>query len=213
MPRHDPPGTATRDTIRRKISASRLERTPDQRQADDLARDARVLELIGSLVPEGSIVACYLSRPGEPGTLSLVGQLADRYRVLAPRIGRLPDGGARRHPDWAWLSSPDELVEGLFGIPEPPGEGLGAEALGQADLVVAAAIGAGLDGSRIGTGGGWFDRALLHRRPGVPVVVLLNDDEVRPCPQEPHDQPVDWLVTPTRTIRTQTAWCEPRDGT
>ena len=55
---------------------------------------------------------------------------------------------------------------------------------------------------RTGTGGGWFDRALLHRRPGTPVLVLLNDDEVQAQPQLPHDQTVDWLVTPTRTIRT-----------
>ena len=44
-------------------------------------------------------------------------------------------------------------------------------------------------------------RALPSRRPGIGVVVLLNDDEVRPCPQAAHDQAVDWLVTPSRTLR------------
>ena len=80
---------------------------------------------------------------------------------------------------------------------------MGADVLGMARVVIASALQAGPDGSRLGTGGGWFDRALLHLAPGVPVVVLINDDEVVEVAQRPHDRPVDWLVTPTRTIRTQ----------
>lgn len=147
--------------------------------------------MVRELVPAGGVVACYLAREPEPGTLELVERLADDYRVLVPKIGRTPD--------WAWYDA--ELVPGMFGIPEPATPGLGAAALAAADLVIAAALAAGTDGSRIGTGGGWYDRALLQRRPGVPVVVLLNDDEVRDCPQQPHDQPIDVLVTPTRTLR------------
>jgi hypothetical protein len=45
-------------------------------------------------------------------------------------------------------------------------------------------------------GGGWYDRALRHRRPGTPVWALANADEVLPAlPSEPHDLPVDAVVT------------------
>lgn len=207
MPRCDPAGPATRDDIRERVRRSRLARLehPEAEQrADDQQRDARVLALVDSLVPPDAVVACYLSRAGEPGTLGLIARLCERGRVLVPKLGPRDDGGARRKPDWTWFDAVAGLVRGPFGIPDPVGQGLGAEALAQADLVIAAALSAGPDGSRIGTGGGWFDRALPLRRAGVPVVALLNDDEVLSCPQEPHDEPVDWLVTPTRTIRTST---------
>lgn len=161
-----------------------------------------MLELIDSLGPTHAVVACYLSRPGEPGTHTLINELTKRGRVLVPKLGPTSDGSPRRQPDWEWFADAESLVEGRHGIPDPVGPGLGPDALRLADLVLVAALCAGPDGSRIGTGAGWFDRALASRRAGVPVIALLNDDEVVSCPQEAHDEPVDWLVTPTRTIRT-----------
>ncbi|WP_341729286.1 5-formyltetrahydrofolate cyclo-ligase [Brooklawnia sp.] len=210
LPRSDQAGSL-RDQIRAEIRRSRAARPIERQRADDRLRDARVISLVSQLLDDpgpAGVVACYLSRPGEPGTLDLVAALADDYRVLAPKLGRRDDGCPRqppREPEWAWFCGMNELVDGVFGIPDPAGPGLGAEALEQADVVIAAALCAGADGSRMGTGGGWFDRALPHRRAVVPVIVLLNDDEIRTVPTEPHDQPVDWLVTPTRTIRTAIA--------
>lgn len=207
------PASARRE-IRERTARSRAARPAGSRLADDLARDALALRLIQQLIRErsgttaSSSMACYLSAGTEPGTAGLVDALvAAGHRVLVPKL--VPQSGpSRRHgPDWAWYRGRDDLGTGPFGIPEPPGPGLGADALAQAAIVVAAAIRAGSDGSRIGTGGGWYDRALVHARPGTPVLVLLNDDEIEVVPQEPHDRPVDWIVTPTRTIR-----CRPRSG-
>ena len=88
---------------------------------------------------------------------------------------------------------------------QPDGEVLGAESLKEADLIVIPALAASADGTRLGQGGGWYDRALTHRSPGVPVVAVIFDDEVVEAgiiPAEPHDVPVDAIVTPTRTIAT-----------
>ena len=99
-----------------------------------------------------------------------------------------------RKPDWAWAT--DELRPGWAGIPEPTGPGLGIDALGQADVIVVPCLAVSRDGSRLGMGGGWYDRALHHRRPGTPVWALANADEVLPkLPSEPHDLPVDAVVT------------------
>ena len=86
---------------------------------------------------------------------------------------------------------------------QPDGEMLGAESLKEADLIAIPALAASVDGTRLGQGGGWYDRALTHRSPGVPVVTAIFDDEVLEAgiiPAEPHDVPVDAIVTPTRTI-------------
>jgi len=72
----------------------------------------------------------------------------------------------------------------------------GRPARGQADGVVVPCLAVSRDGSRLGMGGGWYDRALRHRRPGTPVWALANADEVLPAlPSEPHDLPVDAVVT------------------
>ncbi len=206
MPADHPGAPTPRHQIRAEVSRARAARSADQQRADDRARDARTLALLDTLLPTDRtpVVACYLSRPGEPGTEALLEALRGRVRLLVPKLGRASGDASGPQPDWAWLGEISALEEGLFGIPSPDGEALGAQALAQADVVIAAGLAAGPDGNRIGTGGGWFDRALLHRSPDVPVLVLLNDDEVRPCPAEPHDHPVDWLVTPTRTIRCET---------
>ncbi|WP_448631407.1 5-formyltetrahydrofolate cyclo-ligase [Cellulomonas soli] len=56
-------------------------------------------------------------------------------------------------------------------------------------------------GTRLGQGGGWYDRALAHARPGVRTVALVYPEElyeagVRPLPREPHDRRVDAVATP-----------------
>ena len=58
-------------------------------------------------------------------------------------------------------------------------------------------------GHRLGTGGGWYDRALLHADADARVATLVNDAElVADVPREPWDLPVDVIVTPTRTVST-----------
>ncbi|MFD0866860.1 5-formyltetrahydrofolate cyclo-ligase, partial [Tessaracoccus lubricantis] len=54
----------------------------------------------------------------------------------------------------------------------------------------------GRDGTRLGTGGGWYDRALPHRRPGALLVALAREDEVLDTvPTLPHDVSVDGWAT------------------
>ncbi|WP_316670085.1 5-formyltetrahydrofolate cyclo-ligase [uncultured Propionibacterium sp.] len=198
----DPAGR--KKTIRRAARAARRAMAPGQRAADDAARTRRALQFIHDELAPGSVIACYLSAPGEPDTLGLVEALrAGGYRVLVPVLGRTPGGGPRHGIAWAWYGGPRALVPGPWSIPDPTGETLPAQALAQADLVVVSALGVGLDGSRIGTGGGWYDRALAHARPGTPCWALANDGEVADhLPRERHDHPMDGFITSTRTRAT-----------
>ena len=88
-------------------------------------------------------------------------------------------------------------------MPEPSTEPLGADGLGDATLIWCAALAATPAGDRLGTGGGWYDRALLHARADAVVGVLLRDSEVMDAlPVESFDRPVGLIVTEARTIRT-----------
>ena len=53
-------------------------------------------------------------------------------------------------------------------------------------------------GIRLGRGGGYYDRALVHARPdAVLVTVVFDDERVDRLPREVHDRPVTAVVTPS----------------
>ena len=70
-----------------------------------------------------------------------------------------------------------------------------------ADVVIAPALAVDSNGVRLGQGGGWYDRALEHVRPGTKVIAVVFPEEVydatdRPLPLEKHDRTVDAVATP-----------------
>lgn len=144
-------------------------------------------------VEAASTVAAYVSQPEEPGTGPLRAALRDRrVTVLLPVL--LADD------DLDWAADAGRLVPGRRDLGEPAGARLGPAGLARADVVICPAVAVAADGTRLGRGGGSYDRALARARGAV--VALLHDDEVVDAlPAEPHDRPVDVVVTPTRTLR------------
>lgn len=185
-----------RDAVRRRREA----RSAEEREVADARRFAHLRALVGD--PSGMVVAAYLSRAAEPSTWAMVSWLADHgARVLLPVIGPHPDGTPRRTPDWAAYAGSEHLTMGLWGIPQPTGEPLGAAGLAQASLVVMPGLAATRSGDRLGTGGGWYDRALDHAGPEAVTCLLLNDDELLPTlPTQPWDQRVDVVLTSSEVV-------------
>ena len=167
-------------------------------EAEGIAHQIRAL---ASSMGGVTLPALFVPTPLEPD-MSLALGLFDR--VLLPVL--LDEAGAPfGEPRWGLWEAGRALV--TLGRPpaQPDGEARGAESLKEADLIIIPALAASADGTRLGQGGGWYDRALTHRSPGVPVVAAIFDDEVLEAgliPAEPHDIPVDAIVTPTRTIAT-----------
>ncbi len=179
------PQTLTKDDLRRELRARRQESM--QASGD---RTSRALALCAG----SRVVACYLSLPPEPDTRNLVDALvAGGSRVLVPVL--------RSRPDWAWYEGADALRQGWRGIPEPTSEPLGPEALGQAEWIWVSALAATPQGDRLGTGGGWYDRALEYASPHARVGVLLHDGEVFDAlPTDPWDRRVDVILTTSATL-------------
>lgn len=194
-----------KQALRSSVASARRVRDEIARRDDDEARTDRVLDLVRARWPHpGAVIGCYLSQAPEPDTLALVSSLQSLgHRVLAPILSRRAGIGVPRPIAWAWYQGPGSLAPGFHQIPEPLGDVLPATALRGADLVIASGLAGGLDGSRVGTGGGWFDRALTQLDPDVPVWMLLNDSEVvASIAQEPHDRHMTLIVTPTRSLTT-----------
>lgn len=193
-----PSGAGTVDAkqaLRAAIRANRRHRSP-RVQADVAAHLAQVVSTIPD-VAQAACVALYASRVHEPGTGPLLELLAAKgKRILLPVLGPTLQRG------WTEFTTLDDLCERAPGRPpEPSGEDLGAQALAEADVVLAPALAVDTLGHRLGNGGGWYDRALEHARPGVPVIALVHPEEVYdgalyPLPTEPHDRPVDAVATP-----------------
>jgi 5-formyltetrahydrofolate cyclo-ligase len=190
-------------TLRKAILFRRDARPLEQRERDDAARLAIMQTALQARMPD--TVAAYLSTGSEPATLQLVAWLAaHRVRVLLPVMSH-PVGGRLDRPAWAPYEGPDGLRAGAYGILEPTGDPLPSEQLPEAELIIVPGVAANVQGDRLGRGGGWYDRALVHASQSAPIWVLLNSDEVLDTiPVQVWDRRVDVLVTPERMLT-----CEP----
>ncbi|MFD4031617.1 5-formyltetrahydrofolate cyclo-ligase [Streptomyces sp. NPDC058637] len=179
--------------LRRELLASRR-----LLSVEDVENAAAVLAATAYALPEvagARTVAAYVSVGREPGTHALLDTLRARgVRVLLPVL--MPDNDL----DWAEYEGAEHLVPAGRGLLEPDGVRLGPRAVLGADVVLLPGLAVDRRGMRLGRGGGSYDRVLarLSAAGADPaLVVLLYDDEVvARVPEEPHDHPVDAVVTP-----------------
>lgn len=163
---------------------------------DRETQDSRVREHLGTLINERrpGTVAAYVPMPGEPGGPKLV-------RFLAVQVARLLLPVLLEDFDLDWAVFDGNLAPASRGLVEPDGPRLGVEAIATADLVIAPGLAVARDGTRLGRGGGSYDRALARVRPPALVATLLYQGELADrLPAEPHDQHVGVAVTPDGVV-------------
>jgi 5-formyltetrahydrofolate cyclo-ligase len=150
------------------------------RGADEIATARAQVRavLLAGLRPTVRVVAAYDPLRTEPGSVELIASLqAAGVQVLLPV--RQPDN------DLDWVSAADRSVA------------LGLDVIARADLVLVPALAVDFHGTRLGRGGGSYDRALARVGVSVPVAALIYADElVAQLPAEPWDRPVTAVVTP-----------------
>ncbi len=149
-----------------------------------------------SIIRRGRIT-CYVSMDSEPPTQSLRNRL-----IELERMPYLPIMQPARQ--LAWGRDGAELLQNNYGVLEPQEDS--TFALSSVTAMIIPALRAGLDGSRLGRGAGYYDRALATVPPhsvGGPLrIVVVFDDEVDDTvPHDELDQPMDIIVTPLRVIR------------
>ena len=77
----------------------------------------------------------------------------------------------------------------------------GVEAVASCDLVVVPAVAVDQRGTRLGRGGGSYDRVLARVR-CLTIAVLYDGEHLAMLPSEPHDVPVAAVVTPAKGVTT-----------
>lgn len=99
------------------------------------------------------------------------------------------------------VDSPDSLLKGLFGIPEPPPTGINHLA-DEPDLIVVPGVAFDLSGNRIGYGKGYYDRFLNHPDRKAALVGLCHDFQLinGAISADSHDIQMDIIVTDLRII-------------
>lgn len=173
--------------LRQNLLARRRARPTTERLA---AAEAIAAALLAGLDGVRTLAA-FVPDPTEPGT----GRLPEAYTRLGARIllPVVPDRG--RVMEWGLYTG--DLEPGRFGLSHPTGRLLGPTAIEEADAVVVPALAVDRAGTRLGRGGGYYDRALVHARSDTVLVTVVFDDErVEELPREVHDRPVKAVVTP-----------------
>ena len=184
--------------LRAELRERRRNLTRDERTAATEGLTARLAELTRAVGAKS--VSCYLSAVDEPNTRPFVNWArAAGIRVLFP-ITRT-DGLL----DWTTATDDEEEVLGVAGVPEPVGELLGPIAINDVDLIIVPAASVDASGMRLGWGRGYYDKTLGSMERCPPVYGVLFDSElVDEVPRERHDQAIDGVVTPTRTVEFST---------
>ncbi len=130
------------------------------------------------------------------------GVLRDGKVLLLPRVVREP----RSLELHAVTNLASDLVPGVWGIEEPDPARCRRVALSEVDFALVPALSCNGEGVRLGYGAGYFDRLLAGAGTRTFRVVALPEALVRErIPREPHDVPVDALLTEQRFLRTKPA--------
>ena len=194
---------AARRALRARLAARRRSLTPGERAhaAHEVARHAiRALPLNA-----GARVAIYASLPSELDTTPLIELALGRgCRLYLPRIDRPRSARGMR-----FLAMGGALRRNRLGIdePDPAAAGIRARWL---DLVLLPLVGFDRSGVRLGTGGGFYDRAFAfrnHRRAWhAPRLVGLGYafQELKHIEAAAHDVRMDAVITDEGVIQCST---------
>ena len=177
----------TKDQIRRAIRARKLLLTDADRHSAAEAVFAALERTAHFILADRVLI--YASLPDELPTRDFIAKWSRRKQFFLPRVNGvnlelLPFDQTRLHL-------------GAFHIEEPTGNDIVDPST--IDLIIVPAVALDSRGNRLGRGKGFYDRLLRDLRAttiGVGYDFQLISDGI---PVEPHDAPLDLIITETHT--------------
>ena len=175
--------------LRSEARARRAARSEADRALASVAVTANLDQVIRDC--GATAVAIFLSTPTEPETREAIRELSNAgIRFVAP-VSR--EGGVM---EWTPVDGTSPERPGLGGMPEPDVSVDSTAKTVVVDLVVCPAAAVDKTGTRLGWGGGFYDRFFAELSPETRVFALVFDDDVvSNLPREKHDVPVDGVIT------------------
>ncbi len=188
--------------LRARFRADREALSPAEAGLKSAAICERVAGLPELRAAETVHVYWPIERRREVDTRPLIRRLeqAGRRVVLPVVVGggrQAGDAPLLRHVAFAGEAA---MRPNRWGLLEPEGPSIDPRSL---DAVVVPAFGAGRDGHRVGHGHGYYD-AFLAGLAAFTVGVVYAACLVPSLPAEPHDVPLDAVVTEEETVRVVT---------
>lgn len=182
----------SKDTVREQSISARSVRSRTEISAAGLA----IANHDWAALCPGKLVTCFVSMATEPPTMQLRTKLSELGKDVALPI--MQPGNLL-----AWGFDGADLVKNSYGIHEPAASDID---ISSASAILIPALRVSRDGSRLGRGAGYYDRALAnvptHATGGPIRICLVFDDEVDDLvPSEAHDAPIDVIVTPSQILR------------
>jgi 5-formyltetrahydrofolate cyclo-ligase len=172
--------TAEKKALRSQFRLLLAEEVHRARPEDHSRRAHRLAEWLRKH-PEYTRITTFASLPQEPD-LSLLHALLPTHDFYYPLI--ISPGVVRFH----LVSDPETLVVGRYGIREPNAQVHPPMELDTLDVFLCPGLAFGHDGSRLGQGGGFYDRLLAKARPEAPRIGIGFPCQLRdPLPMAPHD--------------------------
>ncbi|MFC1818887.1 5-formyltetrahydrofolate cyclo-ligase [Thermodesulfobacteriota bacterium] len=185
-----------REALRQKILGARDGLSDKVRQAKSISVMQNFWTLLG--MQQWSTLFIYVNFRSEVETLELIKKCINRdIRVAVPLV----EASAVRMIPLLIKDPVQDLVPGYYNIPEPdPKKSLRLEP-GEIDAAVIPGSVFDIHGGRLGYGGGYYDRFLLNDAPQAKRIGLAFELQVVDnVPLEPHDQPLDILITEERIV-------------
>lgn len=188
--------TVSKDFLRREALAHRAQ--IDRSVEDPQSACALFFEAIAPSPHD--IVGGYWPKDSEFSPLDILDALLRRGNVCALPIIR---SGQDRTLDFAVWNESIPLEKGAFGIHEPCREAV--TAFVDPDILLVPLLAFDRKGHRLGYGRGYYDttlKALREKKRVLAVGIAYGAQAVLfNLPHEPHDVPLDWVVTPQKAHR------------
>ncbi len=192
---------ARKQALRQSIIGARSNIAEPERTRLSALITTRLVELEG--YRKATTVLGYLNFGAEFSAEIFVRQaLADGKHVLLPKVNR----ETKQLDIYRVMDLSQDVAPGLWDIREPLIERCDKiEDLNSIDLILLPGVAFARDGSRIGYGGGFYDK-LLAKMPHQPALVaaLFSMQIIDYIELSEFDRAVQWLITEQETIRCKT---------
>lgn len=176
------PSSRSKAALRAAFRQARRDLAPGEQAALSASIVGHILSWLDALASQPRTVSIYLASPSEADLDGLIEPLRARGILVAAPRG---DGFA--------------VVEAASTCTAPagqswrqaPGDWVPAEEI---EVALLPGVAFGRDGSRLGQGGGWFDRALAGSQ-AIVAGVAFSCQVTDALPREEHDVPVAWIAS------------------